>query len=43
MDVSAVQVPDNTMTLENYIDYLFSLQQQDLARHFQSKLEVCHL
>jgi hypothetical protein len=40
MDVSAVQALNPSMTVEQYLDLLFSLQQEHLSQHIRAKLEV---
>lgn len=40
MDVSNIQVPDSNMTLEEYIEFLFTAQQEHLAQHIQTRLDV---
>jgi len=40
MDVSAIEAPKSDMTLEEYIEQLFSLQQAHLRKHVESKLDV---
>lgn len=40
MDVSSVPVNDINMTLEQYIELLFSLQKDHLSHYVQTKLDV---
>lgn len=40
MDVSAIQMPNPSMTLEEHIEFIFTLQQEHLAQHVQSRLDV---
>lgn len=40
MDVSTIQMPNSGMTLEEHIEFIFTLQQEHLAQHVQSRLDV---